>query len=183
MKRQLSSSHFLITTLILGTIIVACDVRFHRDECLIKFKENRIEIHPPGVKLSTDDEAAIKEILSATDSSLYKIQPYDKGKLKETQGDLADWNTQLSLFVEVGKELTLGHSYYAAQFGNKTYRTGKMTTSETESESSPPPPQPSGSPSHTYHHANKDGESDSVELVNKLRPILEKYCRQSPSAK
>ena len=137
----------------------------------------------------------MNEILKSYDKSLYKIQTYENGQLKKTQGKLSDMYIDKATASEAAKAMTeKGSTQYVIQIGflDKTHQsptpppmyalTDKTHKSPTpisgvpnKTHQSPTPPAPTPSDK-THQMQQPTGASKEAEdLVKRLTPILEKY--------
>ena len=74
-----------------------------------------------GTAISKDDQKAMNEILGHYDKSLYRIDTYEKGQLKKTQGSLSDVIIGRKLTSEVAENAKeKGFTQYAIRIGVPT---------------------------------------------------------------
>jgi|SRR6266436_1111777 len=117
----------------------------------VTITDTRIEIHP-GTKISENDEKALNAVLKKYGESLYKIETLKDGKLK-VQGRLEDKHIETTLAAEVKKAKAAGMSDHT-----------ERVVDHQHSQALPPP-------------AGK-GKVVGRELIDSLKPILEKYTKK-----
>lgn len=152
----------------------------------------------PGTEISKADHDAMNRILRQYDKALYRVQTYENGQLKRTQGTLKDVLTDKTLASEIAINVKKkGFTQDAMRIGaaSETDPTpgGGSTPLKPKKPEDPYPsasPTPdggattplspkkrnliSGSGPTPLHSQNV---SKSQELVDRLKPILEKYSR------
>jgi len=166
-----------------------------------RFQKNSIIL--PGTALSQEDEKAMNRILKHYDKSLYRIDVYEKGERKKTRGTLSEVVIGKKLVSQIAeKARKTGFTHYAIRIGT-TEGTGHHTPTPGVAEgtghhnlppdrgstiggtghNTPTPPTTTGAsyggtghatPTPGTPHGSHDA-TDSDELVNRLKPILEKY--------
>jgi len=123
----------------------------------VTFEKNGIIIHP-GTKLSKEDETALNDVLKKYDKRLYRVETYKDGKLTKTEGKLKDLFIDKATASEVAKARAAGVSDSTIVFySGPNARVPTITR--------PTGPKPSGS-------------VNSKELIEQLKPILQKYTKQ-----
>lgn len=121
----------------------------------VKITDTRIEIRP-GTKISESDQKALDEVLKKYDKSLYKIEALKDGKVTgQAQGKLEDKHIDVTLAAEVKQAKAAGASVQMEQVvdhptGAQMPTPGKIAIQEAKSK----------------------------ELIQALKPILEKYSRK-----
>ncbi|PYK57525.1 MAG: hypothetical protein DME43_14950 [Verrucomicrobia bacterium] len=179
-----------------GIVVFSCADKIHSTGAAgkVTIQQSGILIRP-GTQLSEGDQTAMNEILKSYDKSLYKIQTYENGQLKKTQGKLSDMYIDKATASEAAKAMTeKGSTQYVIQIGflDKTHQsptpppmyalTDKTHKSPTpipgvpnKTHQSPTPPAPTPSDK-THQMQQPTGASKEAEdLVKRLTPILEKY--------
>jgi hypothetical protein len=164
----------------------------------VTIKDDVILIHP-GTKLTEADREQLNEVLSSYDKSLFKVQTYKSGKLTRTIGELSDVLLDQALVSEVATAAAKGNSSRTLQviaatmsqrLGSATspQSTAAATTNPQRTSDSATNPQrgasattnPSPSPGVTTNpqqNARATGEKAARELIERLKPILEKYSK------
>ena len=158
----------------------------------VETAKDGVEIHP-GAVISQSDQTAMNNILRHYDKSLYKIQTYKNGKLESSRGGLSNIFIDKTLTSEIAQQAEKGFSYYVVQIFSldKTHRDWDASltyfASKTHATPAPPPPPPprptpAGSPSAEspaglpqLTHIHPHVESQSEEVLKRLKPILDKY--------
>jgi hypothetical protein len=166
-----------VIALVAGIIVFSCADNIHSTGARSKvtIQESGILIRP-GTQLSEGDQKAMNDILKNYDKSLYKIQTYENGQLKRTQGKLSNMYIDKATASEAAKAMTeKGSSQYVIQIGflDKTHQSPtppQMNALTDKTHQSPTPPAPSPSDK-THQTHGKEAE----DLVKRLTPILEKY--------
>jgi hypothetical protein len=121
----------------------------------VTITESRVEIRP-GTKISESDQKALNEVLKKYDKSLYKIETLKDGKVTgQAQGKLEDKHIDVTLAAEVKQAKAAGASVQMEQVvdhptSQPTVKTVKIAVEETKSK----------------------------ELIQALKPILEKYSKK-----
>jgi hypothetical protein len=120
----------------------------------VTITDSRIEIRP-GAKISESDQKALNEVLKKYDKSLYKIETLKDGKVTGAQGKLEDKHVDVTLSAEVKQGKAAGASVQVDQvidhpMTQPTVKTVKIAVEETKSK----------------------------ELIQALKPILEKYSKK-----
>jgi hypothetical protein len=127
---------------------------------------------PPEAKVSASDWDAINSVLKKYRRSLYKIQTFKNGNLAGTRGALDEKYMRQGLVSEVAK---------AAQITQFTGSAIQIAfTSSTKRPPSPPPPPPLSYTSSTKQKQPlppPDQVEQAKELMERLRPILERYTK------
>jgi hypothetical protein len=175
----------LTIVLVASIIILSCVGQKTQSSSRSKvtIQENGILIRP-GTKLSESDDKAMNDILKNYDKSLYKIQTYEKGQLKRTQGSLRNVFIDKATASAAAKAMVeTGSTQYVIQIGflDKTHqsptppvpprREAVGATDKTHVQGTPTPPELGPTPDKTHQVDWRKSE----ELVKRLRPILEKY--------
>ena len=134
----------------------------------------------PGTEISKADQEAMNRILNKYDKALYRIDTYENGKLKKTQGKLTDVVTGKQLASEIAANVKkAGFTQSAVQIraGSPNH---PQTTGSSQSSSDygkPSASHPGGSPNHPQTSSNSAGQK-SDELVERLKLILKKYQKE-----
>jgi hypothetical protein len=144
---------------------------------------NREGIVIPGTEISKADQEAMNRILNKYDKALYRIDTYENGKLKKTQGKLTDVVTGKQLASEIAANVKkAGFTQSAVQI-----RAGSPNHPQTTEVVNHPqitavvnhpqitashPAGPGGSPNHPQTSSKSD------ELVERLKLILKKYQKK-----
>jgi hypothetical protein len=181
-----------------GIVVFSCADKIHSTGAASKvtIQQSGILIRP-GTQLSEGDQTAMNEILKSYDKSLYKIQTYENGQLKKTQGKLSNMYIDKATASEAAKAMTeKGSSQYVIQIGfiDKTHQSPTPPTTYAltdKTHQSPTPPQmnaltdkthqsptpPAPSPSDKTHQMQQPtgASKEAEDLVKRLTPILEKY--------
>jgi hypothetical protein len=111
----------------------------------------------PGSAMSQADEKKMNQILSHYDKSLYRIDRYEKAIYKGTRGTLGEAQIGRKLMAELTEQAKKnGFSHYTMKIGLEVGSGHNAAV---------PTPTPHG----------KNLEKESAELVEKLKPILDKY--------
>jgi len=141
----------------------------------------------PGTEISKADHDAMNRILRKYDKALYRIQTYENGRLKRTQGKLEDVVTDKTLASDIAINVKKkGFTQDAMRIGvaSESEKSGGTTTPlKSPAPSTPPPtptpsgPHPSASPGGTTTPLQSQNIAKSQELVDRLKPILEKYSK------
>jgi hypothetical protein len=184
-----------VIALVAGIVVFSCADNIHSTGARSKvtIQESGILIRP-GTQLSEGDQKAMNDILKNYDKSLYKIQTYENGQLKRTQGKLSNMYIDKATASEAAKAMTeKGSSQYVIQIGylDKTHQSPTpppppMNALTDKTHQSPTPPQmnaltdkthqsptpPAPSPSDKTHQMHG---KEAEDLVKRLTPILEKY--------
>lgn len=160
----------------------------------VTIKDDVILIHP-GTKLTQEDREQLNQVLSSYDKSLYKVQTYKSGKLTRTMGELSDVVVDQALASEVATSVAKGNSSRTLQviaatmsqrLGSTTYpqptpgSTNNPTQGSPSGTTNPTHGSPSGTTNPTQHQqgAHPGGEKAAKELIERLKPILEKYRKK-----
>jgi hypothetical protein len=158
---------------------------------------NRGGIVIPGTQITKADQEAMNRILNKYDKSLYRIDTYENGKLKKTEGKLTDVVTDKQLASEIAVNVKrAGFTESAVQIRagspnhpqttavvNHPQTTAVINHPQTTAVVNHPqitashPAGPAGSPNHPQSSSNSAGEK-SDELVERLKPILKKYQKK-----
>jgi hypothetical protein len=118
----------------------------------VTFEPYGIVMHP-GTKISMPDEEKLNEILKKYDDRLYRIETYEKGNLIKTQGQLKDKELEdvyidQELISEVANAKAAGLSTKAACISSVDKKA-------------------------PLRHLGRE-----KELIQELKPILQKYTKQ-----
>lgn len=111
----------------------------------VKIYSDGIVIHP-GVKLSPNDEQSLADALKKFDKSLYKIQTLENGQVKKSEGTLSDEKISKALKSEMADARAKRLSGFEVEFVP-----GWVATK------------------------NEAATAESKELIEKIKPILQKY--------
>jgi len=120
----------------------------------VTITDSRIEIRP-GTKISESDQKALNEVLKKYDKSLYKIETLKDGKVTGAQGKLEDKHVDVTLAAEVKQGKAAGASVQTEQVVDHPTREPTVKTVKIAVE-----------------------ETKSKELIQALKPILEKYSKK-----
>jgi hypothetical protein len=137
----------------------------------------------PGTQISKADQDAMNRILNRYDKALYRIDTYENGKLKKTQGKLTDVVTDKKLASQIAANVKrTGFTHYAVQIraGAGTHvQISPTPGAGTHVQISPTP----GATTHvqtspTPGAATHPQKPKSDELLDRLKPILKKYQKK-----
>lgn len=169
----------------------------------VTIEKDGILIHP-GAKISKSDQNALNDILTKYNKSLYKIETYKNGKLKKTQGQLSDVYIDKTIASEAADAKATGVSDRTLQIitpanpqqapgattnpqqspGNTTnpQRSPGATTNPQQTPGATTNPQQSPgattNPQQATQSPSPANERASRELIERLKPILEKYSKK-----
>jgi hypothetical protein len=161
----------------------------------------------PGTEMSKADGQAMNKILKQFDKSLYKIETYENGELKKTRGELTDVVTDKELASQIAANVKKkGFTQYAVQVAGQVEGgpspspgggSGANPAVANPPPAPPPPkagqeggpsPSPGGGSGANPAHPNPPppppslrgarGQKESEELIQRLKPILEKYSKK-----
>jgi hypothetical protein len=139
-----------------SALILAVPAFAQQKEKQVTITDSRIEIHP-GTKISESDQKALNEVLGKYNTSLYKIETLKDGNVvpKATKGSLEDKHIDATLAAEVKQGKATGASVQGVQvidhpMSQPTIKTVKIAVEEAKSK----------------------------ELIQALKPILEKYSKK-----
>jgi hypothetical protein len=121
----------------------------------------------PGTEISKADHDAMNRILRRYDKTLYRIQTYENGQLKKTQGTLSD------VFIDKTLASEIAMNVKKKGFAQDAMQIGFCSTPLKD----PNCPTIKGTPAIASTPLKTDNVSKSQELVDRLKPILEKYSR------
>ena len=170
-----------VIAIVAGIIVFSCADNIHSAGAgsKVTIQQSGILIRP-GTKLSEGDQEAMNKILKSYDKSLYKIQTYENGQLKKTQGKLSSIYIDKATASEAARAMTeQGSTQYVIQIGflNKTHQPSPtpppMYALTDKTHQSPTPPAPT--PSDKTHQMQGAQSKEAEDLVKRLTPILEKY--------
>jgi len=185
-----------VIAIVAGIIVFSCADNVHSAGAgsKVTIQQSGILIRP-GTKLSEGDQEAMNKILKSYDKSLYKIQTYENGQLKKTQGKLSSIYIDKATASEAARAMTeQGSTQYVIQIGflnkthgsptpppppiyaltDKTHQSPAPTPGTTnKTHQSPTPPAPT--PSDKTHQMQGAQSKEAEDLVKRLTPILEKY--------
>lgn len=144
-----------IVLLGLGTALIFAVPAFaQQKDAQVTITDTRIEIHP-GTKISESDQKALSEVLKKYDKALYKIETLTDGKVTgHVQGKLADQYIDAALAAEVKQAKTAGVSDTTEQAVDHKTTTFPITAAAVQN------------------------EAQVKELIEALKPILEKYSKK-----
>ena len=134
-------------------------------------KENGKEIVFPATTMSTADAEAMNKILNQYDKTLFRIDTYEKGKRKKTQGTLTDVITDKRLASEMTTGVNEGFSQYAIRI--RTVATDPTMSPTPKSAKNGPMPGPSTDPTNSDQNSAK-----TKKLSDRLEQILKKYRKK-----
>ena len=112
----------------------------------------KVTIHPdgivihPAVKLSASDEQALADALKKFDKALYKIETLENGQVKKSRGELSDEKMSKALKSEITDAKARGLSGLEVTFVPTSVAT-----------------------------KNNAATTESKELIEKIKPILQRY--------
>jgi len=138
-----------------SALILAVPAFAQQKEKQVTITDSRIEIHP-GTKISESDQKALNGVLKKYDKSLYKIETLKDGNVVgKAKGKLEDKHIDATLAAEVKQGKVTGASVQVDQvidhpMSTPTIKTVKIAVEETKSK----------------------------ELIQALKPILEKYSKK-----
>lgn len=115
----------------------------------VTFEKKGIVLHA-GAKLSKSDEKALNDVLKSYDKSLYRIETYKKGKLVNRKGELKDVDVDKKTASEVTNAKAAGVTFDTVVFVEGP---------------------------NTQMLAMRE-KPRSKELIEQLKPILEKYTKK-----
>jgi len=148
----------------------------------VTIKKTGIILHP-GTQISQADAKALNEVLKKYDKSLYRIDIYSKGEKKKSLGQLNDVYldrtvvSEVAAWKESSEEATASlqviTTYTPTIPGGPSAPIPFLTPlpvppSEAPSEGPPKTPSPGSA-----------GEKAAKELIERLKPILEKYSKST----
>ena len=150
----------------------------------------------PGTEVSDADFNAMNDVLAKYDTHLYKIKVYKEGKLVETKGNLKEIITDKKIASLIAENIKKkGFTHIALQVGMSVNPLKPRPPADPTkpkgdgSESSPsasPVPSPMPSPSASGAPIGGGGTNPQKppqwELIQDLKPILEKYLAPAPTA-
>ena len=142
----------------------------------VTMDEAHIVVHPI-TKISTEDTRAINNVLKKYDKSLYKVATYKDGKLKKTHGTLSDVNLDQAIASELPAAQAKGESDKTMQFTNPQRHPGNITNPQKAAAVTNPQRSP-GAPTNPQHSPSLTDEKAAKELIERLKPILQKYSRK-----
>ncbi len=152
----------------------------------VTMDETHIVVHPI-TKISTEDTKAINNILKKYDKSLYKLATYKDGKLKKTQGTLSDVYLDQAIASELSAAQAKGESNKTMQFTNPQRHPGNITnpqrhpgniTNPQRAAAVTNPQRSPGAPTNPQQSLPPGDEKAAKELLERLKPILQKYSRK-----
>jgi hypothetical protein len=139
----------------------------------------------PGTKMSRADQEAMNKILRKYDKALYKIETYENGELKGTKGTLTDVVTDKQLASEIAENVKKkGFAQYAVQVIGQPGASSHPTSVPTPSPPVGPSVSPTGGTGSNPQLVTPPpirgarAEKESEELLQRLKPILEKYSQK-----
>jgi hypothetical protein len=154
----------------------------------VTIEEKGIILHP-GTKISQTDAKALNEVLKKYDKSLYKIDIYKNGQKKKSQGQLSDVCLDRTVVAEA--EAATGNSNRTLQVIAATnpqrspgstvnpLRSPSATTNPQHTPSATTNPQQTpGAPTNPQQSPCAPDEKAAKELIERLKPILEKYSKK-----
>ncbi|PZR76483.1 MAG: hypothetical protein DLM73_02450 [Chthoniobacterales bacterium] len=139
---------------------------------------NKTGIVIPGTTLSKADQDAMNKILNQYDKTLYRIDTYENGKRKKTQGTLTDVVTDKRLASEMATTVKKeGFTQYAVQIrpGVATNPTGTSPVPGASTNPTGTSPVPGATTNPTSSNSSKPKTND---LVERLKPIFKKYQKK-----
>lgn len=142
--------------------------------------EDHIVVHP-FTKISGGDMKAINDVLKKYDKSFYKLDTYQNGKLQKTVGQLSDIYIDQAIKSELANAQANGESNKTMQFTNpQQHPPGAITNPQKSPSVSPTNPQQiPGAPTNPQKGSSAGGDAKAArELVERLKPILEKYSKK-----
>jgi hypothetical protein len=146
-----------VSVVLLGVgtaLIFAVPAFAQQKDAQVTITDTRIEIHP-GTKISESDQKALNEVLKKYDKLLYKIETLKDGKVTgQVQGKLEDKYIDATLAAEVKQAKAAGSSDTTEQTADHKNATFPVTAAAVQN------------------------ESQVKELIQALKPILEKYSKK-----
>ena len=155
---------------------------------------NREGIVIPGTEISKADQEAMNTILNKYDKSLYRIDTYENGKLKKTQGKLTDVVTDKQLASEIAANVkrtgftqsavqiragTTANSSNPLKSSNPSPNPGATANSSNPLKSSNPSPNPGATANSSNPlKSSNPAKHKSDEMMERLKPILKKYQKK-----
>lgn len=147
----------LLCVVLLGVgtaLILAIPVFAQQKDGQVRITDTRIDIRP-GAKISESDQKALNEVLKKYGESVYKIETLKDGKVTgQPQGKLEDKHIDATLAAEVKQAKAAGASV----------QTEQIVDIHIKGQAKPPP--------------GGFQLQDAKELINALKPILEKYSKK-----
>ena len=180
---------FCVALLGVAQFVALCSAAGPKGTVVIK--DDVILIHP-GTKLTEADRKDLNDTLSSYDKSLYKIETYKGGRLMRTMGQLSDVLVDQALVSEAADAAAKGDSsrtlqVIAATMSQRLVGTttnpqqtpgGTTNPQRVPSGTIPPGPSPGATTNPQQHNPPAIGEKAARELIERLKPILEKYSKQ-----
>ena len=125
-----------------------------------------------GTELSKADEAAMNKILNRYDKALYRIDTYENGARKKSVGKLTNIVTDKKLASEIAANTKKpGFTHFAVQICSTT-----NPVSTTGAGANPARTDPASTTNPASGASSAQGPR-CPELIDRLKPILEKYRR------
>jgi hypothetical protein len=176
MKNRLGTRLLVILTS-LTTIIFAAAGFAEEKAGKVEIKDKFILVHP-GTKLSKADAKALNDVLKKYNKSLSKIETYKDGKVTRTQGTLSDMYLDQTTVAELAQAKSSGQSERAIQLiapAGPQMRSSPMPAGPQKMSSSP---MPAGPQRTTSPQPSVADQKAADELMERLKPILEKYTHK-----
>jgi hypothetical protein len=199
MKNRLGTRLLVILTSV-TTIIFAAAGFAEEKAGKVEIKDKFILVHP-GTKLSKADAKALNDVLKKYNKSLSKIETYKDGNVTRTQGTLSDMYLDQTTVAELAQAKSSGQSERAIQLiapAGPQMRSSPMPAGPQKMSSSPMPagpqmpsspmpagpqkmsssPMPAGPQRTTSPQPSVADQKAADELMERLKPILEKYTHK-----
>jgi hypothetical protein len=134
----------------------------------------------PGTQISKSDQEAMNRILNKYDKSLYRLDTYENGKRTRSQGKLTDVVTDKKLASEIAANTKkAGFTQNAVQIIRSGVTTGTTNPNSSSSGANPKPGIVTGTTSpQTATNSDSAAGAKSAQMLERLRPILQKYQRK-----
>jgi hypothetical protein len=163
---------FVIVIATVAMWLGACAMMENHHGGSVAIEKSRILVHA-GTNISKSDQIAMNKVLEKFDKSLYKIRTYEDKKLVKSQGTLRNAWIDRALLAE-GHDVAgvPDKSHQNMQFGfiSKTHQNPNPPTK-------PPTVKVPGNAPVSHLTQVTQERFDQEELVEQLKPILEKYSR------
>jgi hypothetical protein len=164
----------------------------------VTIEEKGIILHP-GTKISQSDAKALNEVLKKYDKSLYKIDIYRNGEKKKSRGQLSDVcldrtvvaevaqaegnsNRTLQVIAATNPQRTPGSTVNPVQTPGSTVNPvqtpGSTVNPVQTTGSTVNPVRIPGSTTNPQQTPCAPDEKAAKELIERLKPILEKYSKK-----
>jgi hypothetical protein len=193
MKTRTGRGRLLLLTIV--TTIIFAAAGFAQEKAgKVEIKDEVILVHP-GTKLSKADAKALNDVLKTHDKSFYKIETYKDGKVTKTQGTLNNMYLDHRTVADLAHAKSSGQSERAIQLvapakppAGPHARGAPMPVGPHGRAPVPAGPQQPSSPTPAGPHRaagphmgspySKADQKAADELMERLKPILEKYTHK-----